>query len=365
MTFDMSAVYTGNLEWLPARTLYVTRHGSHAYGTSTPDSDLDLRGICVAPMQYYLGFSKAFEQVVQNQPIDLTVFELRKFMKLASDANPNTLEILYTDPSDHLLVVPLMERLLDNRDLFLSKKVKHTFSGYSRAQMKRINTHYRWLKNPPLAPPTRAEFDLPERTVIPADQLDAAESAVKKQVDRWSWRELEHLDPATRQAMQDEFSRRLLEITQWSWDEVGEKLYNTAAKSVGYDANFIEYLDMERRYTARLREWQHYQDWKAKRNPKRAALEAKFGYDCKHACHLIRLARMCREILTTGQVLVRRPDAEELLEIRNGAWTYEQLVEFSDRQDNELETLVKISTLPKQPDREKLDALCEEMILSF
>jgi hypothetical protein len=33
MTFDWTQ-YTGNLKWLPERTLYLSRHGSHAYGTN-------------------------------------------------------------------------------------------------------------------------------------------------------------------------------------------------------------------------------------------------------------------------------------------------------------------------------------------
>jgi len=45
-------------------------------------------------------------------------------------------------------------------------------------------------------------------------------------------------------------------------------------------------------------------------------LEAKFGFDTKHAMHLIRLLRMAREILETGVVHVKRPDAEELSAIR-------------------------------------------------
>lgn len=80
MKFDWS-MYTGNLSWLRQRTIYLTEHGSHAYGTSTPTSDLDVRGIAIAPMEYYLGFTHTFEQSVQNTPVDLTVFELQKFME--------------------------------------------------------------------------------------------------------------------------------------------------------------------------------------------------------------------------------------------------------------------------------------------
>lgn len=273
------SIYKGELKWLPNSTIYVTRHGSHAYGTNIATSDLDLRGVCIAPKEYYLGFLNTFENAVQTNP-DLTVFELRKFVKLATDCNPNVIELLFTDPSDHLLVKPLMEFLLNERDVFVTRKAKHTFSGYAVSQLKRINLHYRWLKNPPPGAPTRAEFGLPERTVIPADQLAAANSAIQKQVDRWNWHDLDNVDPATRQAVKDEFFRRLLEITQWSWEEQADKTWRAAAQTIGLDTNFIELLDLERRYNARSREWQDYQNWKKTRNPDRAILEEKFGYDC-------------------------------------------------------------------------------------
>lgn len=356
--------YRGNLDWLPERTIYVTRHGSHAYGTSLPTSDLDLRGICVAPREYYLGFLKTVEQADQHEP-DLSIFELRKFMKLASEANPNVLELLFTDESDRLLTTPTMDRLFAAREMFLSTKAKHTFSGYAVSQLKRINIHQRWLKNPPAAPPTRADFGLPERTVIPADQLAAANAAVRKQVEEWTWHSLDTVEPATRQAIQDDFARRLAEITGWAWTDVEVKTWTAAAQSIGYDANFIRLLDLERQYQSRLKEWQHYQEWKKTRNPARAVLEERFGYDTKHGMHLVRLLRMCREILTTGEVLVRRPDAEELLEIRAGAWSYERIVEWAERQDAELTELAKASTLPKQVDRVALDALCVSIVESM
>ena len=353
--------YTGNLTWLPKRAFYVTRHGSHAYGTNLPTSDMDLRGIFIAPKEYYLGFQNVIEQVEQKEP-DFVAFELRKFMRLAADANPNVLELLYTDESDHLVTSPAFQILQERRDLFLSRKAKHTFAGYAASQLKRINTHYRWLKNPPQAPPTRAVFGLPERTVIPADQLAAAYAAIQKQLDEWSWHELESVDPSIRQALKDEFARRLAEITSWSWKDVEANTWLAAARQVGFDTNFIELLDHERRYTGKLREWQHYNDWKRNRNPDRAILEEKYGFDTKHGMHLVRLLRMCREILTLGQVVVRRPDAQDLLAIRSGEWSYEKLVTWAEEEDRALEELAKTSKLPKTPDRAKLDELCVNLV---
>lgn len=362
MSFDWT-IYTGNLKWLSERTIYVTRHGSHAYGTSLPTSDLDLRGICIAPREYYLGFAQVFEQAQQSNP-DLTIFELRKFMKLAADCNPNVLELLYTDEEDHLVTSPAFDQLRSVRDRFLSRRAKHTFSGYAVSQLKRINIHYRWLKNPPKAAPVRTDFGLPERTLIPADQIAAAMSAVTKKLDEWSWQEMEGLDDATRQAVKDEFARRLVEITQWHWSEVEEKTWRSAANAIGLDTNFIELLDKERQYGARMKEWQSFQTWQKTRNPARAALEERFGYDTKHGMHLVRLMRMCREILEGRGVIVRRPDAAELLEIRAGAWTYERLIEWAQHQDDELEALAKTSPLPRSVDRHALDRLCAQLVES-
>lgn len=350
-------LYNGNLAWLPERTIFLGRHGSHAYGTSLPTSDEDFRGVAIAPREYYLGGLQRFEQAVCNAP-DLTVFELRKFISLAAQANPNVIEILFIDDTDRLQVSPAGERLLAARELFISRRVKHTFSGYAHSQLARIKGHYRWLKNPPSAPPTRAEFNLPERTLIPQDQLEAAEAGIRQKLDSWSADFLDLLDRDVREAVLQKMSEHLAEL-QVATDT---ELWKGAARTIGYGENFIQLLDMERRYSGKKREWENFQTWKKTRNPARAELEAKHGFDTKHAMHLVRLIRMCREILETGKVIVRRPDAEELLSIRAGAWSYDQLVEWAGRENADLEELAKVSPLPKAPDVERIDRLCVELI---
>ena len=71
---------------------------------------------------------------------------------------------------------------------------------------------------------------------------------------------------------------------------------------------------------------------------------------------------MCREILETGRVVVKRPDAEELLGIRNGDWPFDKLVEWAEREDLALEEVARTSPLPHGPDRSALDALCIRMV---
>src|SRR5689334_6384272 len=109
--------YQGNLPWLVPRTIYLSRHGSHAYGTSRPTSDLDLRGVAIPPRAYLLGSLRRFEQAEQKGDPDVVIFALAKFMGLAAECNPNVLEILYTEESDRVAVTPLGARLLENRGL--------------------------------------------------------------------------------------------------------------------------------------------------------------------------------------------------------------------------------------------------------
>ena len=79
-------------------------------------------------------------------------------------------------------------------------------------------------------------------------------------------------------------------------------------------------------------------------------MERKYGYDTKFAMHLVRLLRTADECLSTGIINVYRPDAQELLAIRNGTWTYNELIEYTEYMDNRIKELYKQTFLPKVPD---------------
>lgn len=359
MTLDWSTIYRGNLTWLPSRTILLTKHGSHAYGLNTPSSDLDIKGVAVPPREYFHGYLNRFEQAEGKNP-DLVIFDIRKFFALAVDNNPGLIELLFTDPSDRLQVMPAGELLLEHRQAFISTKAKHTFSGYAISQMRRIDTHYKWLKNPPKAPPDRTAFGLRaenEMTPEQRDNIGSVMAMVTKEIATWddlSWTELSDPD---RIGLKNHLTDYMTKLSVTKDD-----LFVSAARSIGLGDNLIELLQREKRWRAAKAEWDSYQNWKATRNPKRAELEAKYGFDTKNAATIVRLLYMCREMMTTGDVIVKRPDREKLLGIRNGAWTYEQLAEFTKREDKELSELAKTSPLPKQPDRAMLDRLCIEIV---
>lgn len=345
-----------HLSWMKDNVLFLSLHGSKAYGTDNENSDEDFKGICIPDKSYYLGSQNRFEQAELKDP-DTVIYELRKFFNLASACNPNIIELLFTDPADHVLVTPAGQRILDNKDKFLSKRVRYTFFGYAISQLKRIKLHRRWLLNPAKAPPTRKEMGLPEQTLIPQDQLMAAQAEIQKEMDRFQFDFMENLEESNKIMIRGIMEEMLAELKISSEDH-----WMAAARKIGFDDNFILLMQKEREYTGKKREWDQYQNWKKNRNPKRAADEAKYSLDLKHAYHLVRLLRLCKEILTTGKVLVKRPDREELLHIRNGGWTYEQIVEYAESMDKQMDEYYKNSILPNKPDIQFIDNLCIDLI---
>lgn len=355
----MRHTYRGNLTWLTDNTILEVTHGSHAYGLNIASSDVDIKGICIPPAEYWHGFSKVFEQAESKDP-DVVIFGLRKFFKLAAECNPNIIEVLWCDPSDIRHVTPVGQVLLDNRQAFISKKARWTFSGYAMSQLKRIRGHARWLKNPPRHKPTRKEHELPEHTLIPADQLGAAQSLVEKKLGQWNLTDMQDLEPADRIRLQGIMAEAIAEMKITS-----DQRYESAARAIGLSDNFLVMLARERNYNSAMSDWNSYQTWLKERNPKRAADEAKHSFDTKHGMHLVRLMRMCREILETGNVIVKRPDREELLTIRRGEWTLEQLIAWADEQDAAMQALYDASPLPHHVDTNALDDICQKMVEQF
>lgn len=331
--------------------------GSHAYGMNIEGvSDCDYRGVFIAPkdnayklfqanwigqgtlgqhIENALRFiregdpDKAKERLLQaldNEQGDLAwgvetikkpgedeeIHELRKFVKLASACNPNIIEFLFVEKGvTHSS--PAWEALRKNNRLFLSKAAKFTFASYASAQLRRIENHRRYLLNPPEKKPSRADFGLPEYSKID-----------KKYHGHILALPLEYVPESLREMVRN------------------EKRYDTA-----------------------MTEWKAYQDWAEERNPKRKELEAKAGYDAKHASHLVRLIRMAYEILEYGEVIVFRPDHEELLAIRQCKWPYEKVLEHVSEMEAKIEAAYAKSTLRNKADYDAIGELYLEVAREY
>lgn len=355
---ELRKSYTGNLKWLFDNTLFVCLSGSHAYGTNIEGSDIDFRGVSIAPRSYHSGFMKNFEQA--NGKVwgtyDGTLYSLQKFCGLAVDGNPGLAEILFVDPSDRIFIHSLWEELYEHRDLFISKLMKHRYSGYAVSQLRKVDLHRQHLLNPPKKKPEREDFDLPSHPQVPKEQRMALEAVMLKQVEAWRV-DFNMVDYANRIDLMNHIAEAMADMGLNL-----ENQYIAAGNKIGLDSNATEYLKKERQFKNSIVEWDKYQAWKESRNPIRAAMEEKFGYDSKMAAHGIRLQIQCKEILDGKGVIVKRPDADLFKAIRKGAWSYERFREETIRLETENEVAFETTKIAEQPDRVKIDEICQGIV---
>lgn len=313
--------------------------GSHAYGTNIASSDVDFRGIFVAdPINLRTPFYP-IKEVEDSSEEDTKFYELAQFMKLALDCNPNVVETLWVDEQDVVLSTPAYEILRAAAPKLLSSKIAFTTSGYALSQLKRIKGHNKWINNP-------QSVDAPKQI----DYISLVHNFTGGKtfkIDLRDFAENHRLVPYSGNTFGlyriDGYSPFNAETGALNADYEGD------SHALGTPLYLIKFN--KEIYLAAKDTWEHYWTWKKNRNEKRSELEEQFGYDTKHAMHLVRLLRMGEEALTTGVLKVRRPDAEELLAIRGGAWSYGDLVAYAEKVDARVRTeLYEKSVLPKKPD---------------
>lgn len=233
-----------NLTWLEERTIILAPTGSYAYGTNTDESDKDYKGVCIPPVEYYLGLD-AFNEYNNSggknfkntkDDVDVNIIHVNKFVKDAMQGVPNNIEILFVRPEDYIKVTELGQVLIDNRHLFLSKQIQKKFGGYAYSQIQKLR----------------------------------------------------------------------------------------AKKSNGTG---------------------------------RQDLIQKYDYDTKFAMHSVRLLTSAIEILETGDYSTFRTNRDELLAIRNGKYTLDEMLELVEQLDSDLKKTVEVSVLPKTPDYHKINKM--------
>ncbi|MGD2181519.1 nucleotidyltransferase domain-containing protein [Lusitaniella coriacea] len=348
------------------RTILLALTGSRGYGLATDASDYDYRGIFIATKPYYLGL-KTIEQQDSGWKEnakkfkflskDTAIYELKKFLKLAVDNNPNILELLWFKDYPHLTEVG--EQLVKHRQLFLSKRVKHTYTGYGYAQIKKLESHRRWLLDPPQQKPTPADFGLADTPPLSVSEMNSFLQYLYLLVrDRVQFlepaKELHHLLTA-----EIDFKALLKQY------DLPEETLDYTRSLANSSKDFIKKLQLSQRYHKAVREYKNYQQWKKNRNPARAEMEARVGYDCKFAMQAIRLLKTGIEILQTEEVIVDRRkagDAAELLAIKQGKHSYEEAMNMATTLYKNLDLAAQNSTLPASVNREVVDELCIELV---
>lgn len=129
--------------------IIVCYRGSIAHGMYVPKSDpscIDDKDvlICSVPdIDYYFGLRQFGSRGTKERKLnewDVVTYELRKFVSMLSQGNPNVLSVLWLDENYFVKVTRAGKLLLDNRNLFVGRNSYKSFVGYARGQMHRM-TH--------------------------------------------------------------------------------------------------------------------------------------------------------------------------------------------------------------------------------
>lgn len=292
--------------------------GSRAYGTHNENSDWDWRGIATRTAREILT-GRDFEQVV-NTDTDTTIYSFNKMIGLLANCNPNTIEILGLKPEHYLYVSPVGEALLDNADMFLSKRAFHTFGSYASSQLRRLcNKAVRDIEQEKheayiLRSIQNASHDFPNRYAF------HPEDAVKL-----------FLDKSEQEDMEAEIFMDLdlkhYPLRDWCsmWNEM---------QSIVRSYNKV-----------------------GMRNSK-AIEHGKLG---KHQMHLARLYLMAFDILEDGEIITyREKDHDFLMDIRAGKYLTEEMLptpefmQMVDEWEARLQKAVETSELPDRPDMDRI-----------
>jgi len=129
--------------------ILVAYRGSISHGTYRPNTDpnsvddIDVVGLVVPPDQYYYGLkefgSRGTKEIKRNE-WDVVLYEIRKALRMLGKGNPNIFSLLWLRTQDYIKTSEAGELLLENRDLFSSKIIFHSFVGYAHGQIHRM-TH--------------------------------------------------------------------------------------------------------------------------------------------------------------------------------------------------------------------------------
>lgn len=333
----------------PDHLLFECVTGSRAYGTDTPESDVDLRGVFVMPRAVFFGLNPV--EQVSDSGNDETYYEIGRFIDLLTKNNPNILEMLFSEPDCIRFRHPLMDLL--RPEMVLSKRCRDTFAGYAMSQVHKARGLNKKIVNP---------MDGPRKSVLEFCYVVEGQGAIPLK------------DWLVGQEIRQE-NCGLVKIPHMR-DVYG--IYHDPQQALGYrgiirnldstELNLSSILKGEEPvgwmnfnkdgYKKYCREYREYHDWLEHRNEARFATNVEHGrnYDSKNLMHTFRLLDMAAEIAREHRITVRRPNRAFLMQIRAGDFEYYELIAQAEERIAEIEELYATSSLPEEPDREALEA---------
>lgn len=332
--------------------------GSRAYGTFTDQSDTDIRGIFVLPEEAYLRLAPSPEQIA-NESSDVVYYSLRRFLELASAANPNIVELLFL-PGDCLQYChAIADQLIANKTLFISQQCYDSHVAYAQGQLKRSRGQNKWINNPkPEAAPTpedycwfiprdNAQWNYPNPPLRPVSLLRAGINLSECHASA-----VEHCPGVYRLYHVGSEARGVFRNGQVVCESIPLALEQSCLGLFVYN---------QQAYESERKDHTHYWQWRQTRNVSRWLMQERgeIDYDAKNLMHTFRLLLSAENIFKSGEPKVRfeGEDLDFLLNIRKGVYSYDQLLAFAEEQINKLEHLKKSSHLPLKADSVAVDSL--------
>lgn len=127
------------VEAYPYPLLFVTISGAHLYGFPSPDSDYDLRGVHLLPLEHVIGLSTGGETVdtsetTAGREIDLVTHDAHKFFGLMLKPNGYVLEQVLSPLIVH--ATPEHEELRAIAADCVTRRHAHHYRGFAAGQWK-------------------------------------------------------------------------------------------------------------------------------------------------------------------------------------------------------------------------------------
>ncbi|MGP8200722.1 MAG: DNA polymerase beta superfamily protein [Limisphaerales bacterium] len=123
----------------PYPLLFATISGAHLYGFPSPDSDYDLRGAHVLPLEKVIGLEVHHEtvedsRVIEGLEMDIVSHDVRKFFGLLLKKNGYVLEQLYSSLVVH--TTPEHAELKATARGCITRHHSHHYFGFAETQWK-------------------------------------------------------------------------------------------------------------------------------------------------------------------------------------------------------------------------------------
>ncbi len=338
--------------------IYECISGSKAYGTDVEGSDTDIRGVFLLPQATL--YSMDYLPQVSDDRNDTVYYELGRYFELLYKNNPNMLELLAT-PEDKILYQHPLIKTIDP-ELFLSKKCKNTFGGYAFTQIRKARGLNKKIVNP---------LEKERKTILAFCYVLQGHGSVplekwlsKKQFDQ------KQIGLASVPHFKDVYAMFYDKEAKLGFKGIMKKpaANMVALTSIPKGMEAVGYLHFNKDgYQSYCKDYREYWDWVAKRNESRYQNNLEHGknYDSKNMMHTFRLLDMAYEILSEGKIEVARSNRSELLSIRRGEWAYDDLITKAEKMMKRVEEAYENSSLPKAPDKLKINALLADLRTKF